>query len=157
MSERTVLMMSEQVNLFTIGFTQKKAEQFFETLIKAGVKRVIDTRLNNVSQLAGFAKKSDLQYFLQKIGGIEYIHILDLAPTKDILDAYKKKEISWDSYEQKFNQLITQRQIERKLSIDIIDKSCLLCSELKPHNCHRRLVAEYLQINLEKNIKIHHL
>ena len=151
------MMMNEQINLFTIGFTQKKAEQFFETLIKAGVKRVIDTRLNNVSQLAGFAKKPDLQYFLQKIGGIEYIHILDLAPTKDILDAYKKKEITWDSYEQKFNQLMTQRQIERKLSIDIIDKSCLLCSELKPHNCHRRLVAEYLQINLEKNIKIHHL
>ncbi|MTJ50410.1 DUF488 domain-containing protein [Dolichospermum sp. UHCC 0259] len=149
--------MNEQINLFTIGFTQKKAEQFFETLIKAGVKRVIDTRLNNVSQLAGFAKKPDLQYFLQKIGGIEYIHILDLAPTKDILDAYKKKEITWDSYEQKFNHLITQRQIEKKLSIDIIDKSCLLCSELKPHNCHRRLVAEYLQINLEKNIKIHHL
>jgi len=150
-------MMIKQVNLFTIGFTQKKAEQFFETLTKAGVKRVIDTRLNNISQLAGFAKKPDLQYFLQKIGGIEYIHILDLAPTKDILDAYKKKEITWDSYEQKFNQLMTQRQIERKLSIDIIDKSCLLCSELKPHNCHRRLVAEYLQINLEKNIKIHHL
>ncbi|MFY7798374.1 MAG: hypothetical protein AN487_01835 [Anabaena sp. CRKS33] len=149
--------MIKQVNLFTIGFTQKKAEQFFETLTKAGVKRVIDTRLNNVSQLAGFAKKPDLQYFLQKICGIEYIHILDLAPTKDILDAYKKKEITWDSYEQKFNQLMTQRQIERKLSIDIIDKSCLLCSELKPHNCHRRLVAEYLQINLEKNIKIHHL
>ena len=149
--------MSEQVDLFTIGFTQKKAEQFFETLIKSGVKRVIDTRLNNVSQLAGFAKKPDLAYFLQKIGGIEYIHILDLAPTKDILDAYKKKEITWDSYEQKFNQLMTQRQIERKLSIDIIDKSCLLCSELKPHNCHRRLVAEYLQNNLEKNIKIHHL
>jgi uncharacterized protein (DUF488 family) len=149
--------MSEQVDLFTIGFTQKKAEQFFETLIKSGVKRVIDTRLNNVSQLAGFAKKQDLQYFLQKISGIEYIHILDLAPTKDILDAYKKKEITWDSYEQKFNQLIRQRKIESKLSIDIIDKSCLLCSELKPHNCHRRLVAEYLQINLEKNIKIHHL
>jgi uncharacterized protein (DUF488 family) len=149
--------MSEQVDLFTIGFTQKKAEQFFETLIKSGVKRVIDTRLNNVSQLAGFAKKPDLAYFLQKIGGIEYIHILDLAPTKDILDAYKKKEITWDSYEQKFNQLITQRKIESKLSIDIIDKSCLLCSELKPHNCHRRLVAEYLQNNLEKNIKIHHL
>jgi len=151
------MIMSEQVDLFTIGFTQKKAEQFFETLIKSGVKRVIDTRLNNVSQLAGFAKKPDLAYFLQKIGGIEYIHILDLAPTKDILDAYKKKEITWDSYEQKFNQLIKQRKIESKLSIDIIDKSCLLCSELKPHNCHRRLVAEYLQNNLEKNIKIHHL
>ncbi|MTJ07004.1 DUF488 family protein [Anabaena sp. UHCC 0204] len=150
-------MKNKEVDLFTIGFTQKKAEQFFEILIKSGVKRVIDTRLNNVSQLAGFAKKSDLQYFLQKIGGIEYIHILDLAPTKDILDAYKKKEITWDSYEQKFNQLISQRQIEKKLSIDIIDKSCLLCSELKPHNCHRRLVAEYLQNNLETTIKIHHL
>ena len=108
--------MSEQVDLFTIGFTQKKAEQFFETLIKSGVKRVIDTRLNNVSQLAGFAKKPDLAYFLQKIGGIEYIHILDLAPTKDILDAYKKKEITWDSYEQKFNQLIKQRKIEKAFS-----------------------------------------
>lgn len=149
--------MSEEINLFTIGFTQKKAEQFFETLIKSGVKRVIDTRLNNVSQLAGFAKKQDLQYFLQKIGGIEYIHILDLAPTKDILDAYKKKEITWDIYAEKFNHLITQREIERKLSIDFIDQGCLLCSELKPHNCHRRLVAEYLQSKLDKSINIHHL
>ncbi len=152
---------NQEVNLFTIGFTQKKAEQFFETLIKSGVKRVIDTRLNNVSQLAGFAKKQDLQYFLRKIADIEYIHILDLAPTQDILDAYKKKQITWDVYEEKFNLLISQRQIEKKLSIDIIDKSCLLCSELKPHNCHRRLVAEYLQgkldSKLDKSIKIHHL
>ncbi|WP_353932920.1 DUF488 domain-containing protein [Okeanomitos corallinicola TIOX110] len=148
---------NQELDLFTIGFTQKKAEQFFETLIKSGVKRVIDTRLNNVSQLAGFAKKQDLQYFLQKIAGIEYIHILDLAPTKDILDAYKKKEITWDVYEERFNLLISQRQIEKKVSIDMIDKSCLLCSELKPHNCHRRLVAEYLQGKLDKHIKIHHL
>ncbi|MEA5578029.1 DUF488 domain-containing protein [Anabaena sp. UHCC 0451] len=149
--------MNKEIDLFTIGFTQKKADQFFETLIKSGVKRVIDTRLNNVSQLAGFAKKQDLEYFLRKIGEIEYIHILDLAPTQDILDAYKKKQITWDVYEEKFNHLISQRQIENKLSIDIIDKSCLLCSELKPHNCHRRLVAEYLQCKLDKSIKIHHL
>jgi uncharacterized protein (DUF488 family) len=108
--------MNKSLNLFTIGFTQKTAEQFFETLIKAGVKRVIDTRLNNVSQLAGFSKKPDLEYFLQKVCGIEYIHILDLAPTKNILDEYKQKRINWAIYEERFNQLITQRQIEKKVS-----------------------------------------
>ena len=83
--------MSSYVDLFTIGFTQKTAQKFFDTLVKSGVKRVIDTRLNNVSQLAGFTKKTDLEYFLKKIGNIEYIHILELAPTKDILDEYKRK------------------------------------------------------------------
>ncbi|MCC5615931.1 DUF488 domain-containing protein [Nostoc sp. CHAB 5836] len=149
--------MNKLVNLFTIGFTQKKAEQFFETLLKAGVRRVIDTRLNNVSQLAGFTKKNDLEYFLHKIGEIEYIHILELAPTKDILDEYKKKQINWATYEERFNQLITQRQIEKKVSSDFLDEGCLLCSEAKPHNCHRRLVAEYLQRKLDKTINIHHL
>ena len=149
--------MSRQVNLFTIGFTQKKAEQFFETLLKAGVKRVIDTRLNNASQLAGFTKKQDLEYLLRKIGGIEYIHVLDLAPTKDILDEYKKKQINWATYEERFNQLITQREIEKKVSSDLLDEGCLLCSEAKPHNCHRRLVAEYLQGKLNTTINIHHL
>ncbi|QSJ16726.1 DUF488 domain-containing protein [Nostoc sp. UHCC 0702] len=149
--------MSKQVNLFTIGFTQKKAEQFFETLLKAGVRRVIDTRLNNASQLAGFTKKQDLEYLLHKIGGIEYIHVLDLAPTKDILDEYKKKQINWATYEERFNQLITERQIEKKVSSDLLDEGCLLCSEAKPHNCHRRLVAEYLQGKLNTTINIHHL
>jgi uncharacterized protein (DUF488 family) len=149
--------MSKQVNLFTIGFTQKKAEQFFETLIKAGVKRVIDTRLNNVSQLAGFTKKNDLGYFLGKIAEIEYIHILDLAPTKDIMEEYKKKHINWTTYEKRFNQLITERQIEKKVNSDLLDEACLLCSEANPHNCHRRLVAEYLQSKLDTEIKIHHL
>lgn len=149
--------MNQLVNLFTIGFTQKKAEQFFETLLNAGVKRVIDTRLNNASQLAGFTKKQDLEYFLRKIGGIEYIHILDLAPTKDILDEYKKKQINWAIYEQRFNQLITERKIEKKVSLDLLNEGCLLCSEAKPHNCHRRLVAEYLQRKLDKTINIHHL
>jgi len=144
------------LNLFTIGFTQKNAEQFFETLIKSGVKRVIDTRLNNVSQLAGFAKRKDLEYFLRKIGNIEYIHCLDLAPTQDILDEYKKQKGDWDIYEQKFLQLIRDRQIEAKISPDILDGGCLLCSEAKPHNCHRRLVAEYLNQKWG-NININHL
>jgi uncharacterized protein (DUF488 family) len=149
--------MNEPVNLFTIGFTQKNAEQFFDTLLKIGVRCVIDTRLNNISQLAGFAKQKDLKYFLSKLGGIEYIHLLELAPTKDILDDYKKQRISWADYEGKFNHLIAERKIEDKISPELLDNGCLLCSEAKPHHCHRRLVAEYLQQKLDVVIKVHHL
>ncbi|MFM7795051.1 MAG: DUF488 family protein, partial [Microcystis panniformis] len=111
--------MNRTINLFTIGFTQKTAQKFFDDLQKAGVKRVIDTRLNNVSQLAGFSKKADLEYFLKVIGGIDYVHVLDLAPTQDILDEYKKKKVDWTIYEQKFRQLISSRSIETKVSPDV--------------------------------------
>ncbi|MEH1827129.1 MAG: DUF488 domain-containing protein [Nostoc sp.] len=148
--------MSNSVDLFTIGFTQKSAQKFFDTLIKVGVKHVIDTRLNNVSQLAGFTKKSDLEYFLQKIGNIKYSHIIELAPTKDILDEYKKNKGDWAIYEQKFLHLMGERKIENKLKPEILDGGCLLCSEAKPHNCHRRLVAEYLNLKWG-NVKICHL
>jgi len=150
-------MMSTPINLYTIGFTQKTAEQFFETLKTAGVKRIIDTRLNNVSQLAGFAKQKDLVYFLRTIGQIDYIHFLDFAPTKEILDAYKKKQITWQEYEQRFQALIAKRKIEMQVSPDLLEQSCLLCSEAKPHYCHRRLVAEYLQERLDLELHIHHL
>ncbi|WP_107667639.1 DUF488 family protein [Cyanothece sp. BG0011] len=148
--------MTKTINLSTIGFTQKTAQEFFELLKKANVKRVIDTRLNNVSQLAGFAKKKDLQYFLKEIADIDYIHLVDLAPTKDILDDYKKKKGEWSVYETKFRDLMVQRKIEKKLDPEIIEDSCLLCSEAKPHHCHRRLVAEYLN-NHWGNININHL
>jgi uncharacterized protein (DUF488 family) len=148
--------MSSYVDLFTIGFTQKTAQKFFDTLVKSGVKRVIDTRLNNVSQLAGFTKKTDLEYFLKKIGNIEYIHILELAPTKDILDEYKKNKCDWSVYEQKFLHLMTEREIEKKVRPELLDGGCLLCSEAKPHYCHRRLVAEYLSTKWG-NVKICHL
>ncbi len=148
--------MSKTINLSTIGFTQKTAQEFFKLLKEAKVKRVIDTRLNNVSQLAGFAKKKDLQYFLKEIANIDYIHLVDLAPTKDILDDYKKKKGEWSVYEKKFRDLITKREIEKKLDPKIIVDSCLLCSEAKPHHCHRRLVAEYLS-NHWGNINIVHL
>lgn len=148
--------MSRLVNLFTIGFTQKSAQNFFDILSNAGVKRIIDTRLNNVSQLAGFTKRSDLEYFLRKIGDIEYVHILDLAPTKDILDTYKKKQGDWENYERQFLKLMSDRQIEKRVSPEILDGGCLLCSEAKPHHCHRRLVAEYLNSKLT-NVNICHL
>ena len=148
--------MKKSINLFTIGFTKKTAQEFFTLLSDAGVKKVIDTRLNNVSQLAGFAKRKDLAYFLKEIANIDYIHLLDLAPTKDILDNYKKKKSDWETYEKSFLDLMRKRQIEKKISPEILDDSCLLCSEAKPHNCHRRLVAEYLQNKLG-NISISHL
>ena len=133
------------MKLFTIGFTKKTAEIFFGKLCDAGVKRVIDIRLNNVSQLAGFAKKDDLSYFLKTICAIEYVHVPELAPTQDILDGYKKHKGDWEVYEKKFMELMIKRAIENKLSRELFDNACLLCTEDKPHHCHRRLVAEYLQ------------
>lgn len=144
------------MKIFTIGFTNKKAERFFEKLRQAGVKRVVDVRLNNVSQLAGFSKKDDLQYFLRAIAGIDYVHIADLAPTKELLDAYKKYKGDWAVYEKEFLDLMERRRVEDSLAKDIIDQGCLLCSEDKPHYCHRRLVAEYLQRHWE-GVTIDHL
>ena len=144
------------MNLFTIGFTKKSAEQFFGKMADAGVRRLIDVRLNNRSQLAGFAKKDDLKFFLLAIAGIEYVHLPLLAPEKEMLDAYKKNGDSWETYEKRFLDLIADRMIETELSPDLFEASCLLCSEHKPQHCHRRLVAEYLQ---EKwgDIDIEHL
>lgn len=144
------------MKIFTIGFTNKKAERFFEKLLKADVKRVVDVRLNNVSQLAGFSKKDDLQYFLRAIAGIEYVHIPDLAPTKELLDAYRKHKGDWNVYEKEFLDLMQRRHIENTVARDIVDQDCLLCSEDKPHHCHRRLVAEYLQRHWE-GVTIEHL
>lgn len=144
------------IQLFTIGFTKKSAERFFTELQRAGVKRLIDVRLNNSSQLAGFAKKDDLAYFLRAICGIEYIHLPELAPTADLLDAYKKHKGDWAVYEHAFLELIAARCIEDTVSRELIDRGCLLCSEDKPEHCHRRLVAEYLDRKWG-NIAIRHL
>lgn len=144
------------MKLFTIGFTKKSAESFFETLRNSGAKRVVDVRLNNVSQLAGFAKKKDLAYFLERICGIEYVHLTILAPTQQMLDGYKKQRGVWQDYAKQFLDLMKERQIEKKVSQDVIEDGCLLCSEDKPHHCHRKLVAEYLKLNWG-NIDIKHL
>lgn len=133
------------LKLFTIGFTKTTAESFFSRLSQAGVKKVIDIRLNNASQLAGFAKKTDLIYFLKTICGIDYEHRLELAPTKEILDEYKKNRGNWVAYEKQFMELMAERKIEETFSRDELNEACLLCSEDKPKECHRRLVAEYLK------------
>ena len=144
------------IKIYTMGFTKKNAEQFFSKLKEANVKSLIDTRLNNASQLAGFTKKDDLRYFLSKILNVEYIYAPSLAPTKEILDAYKKHSGSWDIYENKFNDLISIRKIEDKFDPKMLDGACLLCSEATPHHCHRRLVAEYLRDHWG-NVEIIHL
>ena len=144
------------MKLFTIGFTNKTAERFFGSLRQAGVKRVVDVRLNNISQLAGFSKKADLKYFLQAIAGIDYIHVPELAPTKGLLDAYKKNKGDWSVYEAEFLNLMERRHIETSIAKELIDQGCLLCSEDKPHHCHRRLVAEYLQRHWS-DVSIDHL
>lgn len=132
------------MRVYTIGFTKISASDFFELLRESGAKRLVDVRLNNVSQLAGFAKRDDLEYFLQKLCRIKYIHLPELAPTKEMLDAYRNDHRDWDIYEREFIDLMTQRRIEKMGIKRIISNSCLLCSEDKPDNCHRRLVAEYL-------------
>ena len=137
--------MEREMKLFTIGFTRKSAETFFTHLKASGVRRLIDTRLNNRSQLAGFAKKTDLQYFLREIGQIDYLHLPQLAPTQDILDAYKKQKGAWETYEQSFRALMAARKIEEEFTPELFENACLLCSEHQPDHCHRRLVAEYLR------------
>jgi len=135
----------QKINIHTIGFTKKTAEHFFNGLKENGVIRVIDTRLNNNSQLSGFAKARDLEFFLKKICDIDYVYRSELAPTKKILDDYKDRKIEWEQYAKEYLNLMEQRLISSRLSIDEVHGGCLLCSEDKPHHCHRRLLAEYLK------------
>jgi uncharacterized protein (DUF488 family) len=123
------------MKIFTIGFTKKSAEQFFRLLKQEGLTKVVDTRLNNVSQLAGFTKRDDLKFFLKEVLGIEYFHMSMLAPTKDILDEYKKNGGDWSTYERKFVDLVKNRKIESKIEREALSGACLLCSEPTPHHC----------------------
>ena len=145
------------MEIYSIGFTQTSASQFFGTLKTHRIERLLDVRLNNTSQLAGFAKASDLPYFLREICAADYQHEPLLAPTQDILDAFKKQKGSWDVYEQAFLALMRSRQIESQLSKDsFLKKTVLLCSEATPEHCHRRLVLEYLQTHWD-GVTMRHL
>jgi len=145
-----------RVGLFTIGFTKKSAETFFGQIAKAGAQKIIDVRLSNASQLAGFSKKNDLIYFLKTICGCGYRHETLLAPTKQILEAYKKKTIGWTDYENQFNDLLRARKAHKLVSPSELHRVCFLCSEPAPDNCHRRLVAEYFRDHFD-SISITHL
>lgn len=145
-----------ELQIYTIGFTRKSAEAFFSLLQTAGVRKVVDVRLNNNSQLAGYSKRDDLAFFLRSILQCDYEHRPLWAPTAEILKAYKNGEMDWDGYEQDFNALLAQRGIEHGIVAQDLDRVCLLCSEAEAAQCHRRLVAEYLQARLDK-LAIRHL
>jgi uncharacterized protein (DUF488 family) len=134
------------MEIYTIGFTKRSARDFFETIKSRGIRRLLDVRLNNSSQLAGFSKKDDLQYFLRAICDAAYLHDPLLAPTSDLLDGYKKtKSSTWDEYARAFLELMEARKVEEHLQpVDFQVRTVLLCSEFEPQHCHRRLVLEYL-------------
>ncbi|MFC0134564.1 hypothetical protein CR105_25070 [Massilia eurypsychrophila] len=132
------------MKIFTIGFTRTSAEDFLTRLKQSKAQRLVDVRLNNVSQLAGFAKRDDLRYFARQLCGIGYQHEVELAPTAPMLADYRAGHAAWDSYATSFLQLMAQRRIEQ-IDRDELAGACLLCSEDEPHHCHRRLVAEYLR------------
>ncbi|MEY3241786.1 MAG: hypothetical protein RIR11_3225 [Bacteroidota bacterium] len=144
------------IKLYTIGFTNKSAEQFFHLLKENKVEKLIDTRINNVSQLSAFAKGSDLAYFAKEIGNIDYEHQIDLAPTKGLLADYRDKKITWEEYEIIYLNLLDSRKIAQKINIEHLHQNCLLCSEHTPEKCHRRLLAEYLK-QVRNDIDIVHL
>ena len=134
------------MKLYTIGFTKKDARRFFETLRAAGVRKIVDVRLNNTSQLAGFTKKDDLAYFAESVCGASYHHLPSLAPTQAILDALKKERGAWEDYEARFDALMRERGAVAKLDRAFFEEPCcLLCSEATPEHCHRRLVAEAMK------------
>jgi uncharacterized protein (DUF488 family) len=144
------------IKLFTIGFTGKSAENFFNLLRNNDVKKIVDTRINNVSQLAGFAKAPDLKFFANEIGKMSYDHNIDFAPTKELLSGYRNKKISWQEYEIEYLNLLDMRNVAQKTNIDVLHENCLLCSEHTPEKCHRRLLAEYLK-HVRNDIEIIHL
>ncbi|MGN0732022.1 MAG: DUF488 family protein [Treponema sp.] len=145
------------LNLYTIGYTEKTAEYFFSKLKSTSAKKIIDVRLNNISQLAGFTKKSDLAFFLKNILNWEYFYYPELAPTKDILDDYKHKKITWKDYEARYLELLQKRRVEKVIAKEFLADSVLLCSEKSPECCHRRLAAEYLNRKFDNCFSIMHL
>lgn len=145
------------MDIYTIGFTKKSAKEFFSILRDNKVIKVYDIRLNNSNQLAGFSKGRDLEFFLSSISNIEYSHEVMFAPTKEILDNYKKKNITWDEYEKLYIKLLEERSIYKYIEEKNILREgiCFLCSEPTEKECHRRLLVEYL--SKKYNIVIKHL
>ena len=134
------------MEIYTIGFTKKSAAEFFETLKRAGIRRLIDVRLKNSAQLAGFTKRDDLAYFLREICDADYRHEPLLAPTPEMLERYRKRRASWDEYERQFLRLMEQRRIDEILDPALFAiPTVLLCSEPTAERCHRRLVVEFLR------------
>ncbi len=135
------------MKIYTIGYTKKSAAEFFGLLERHGVERVVDVRLKNTSQLAGFTKKDDLEYFLRRLLGIEYCHLDFLAPTAELMKTYRDSGQDWELYVDGFSKLLEERDVLNRLERGFFSEKqcCLLCSEPDAEHCHRRLIAEHLQ------------
>lgn len=144
------------IKLYTIGFTKKNAEKFFGLLKSNEVNKIVDTRINNTSQLSGFAKGNDLKFFAKELNDMNYQHNLDFAPTKEILSKYRKGDMTWEKYEKEYLDLLDFRKVSKKVDIKKLHKNCLLCSEHTAEKCHRRLLAEYFQ-EVNSDVEIIHL
>jgi len=149
-------MNDKKIQLFTIGFTGKSAEDFFGKIKQANVKKIIDTRLWATSQLAAFARKKDLPFFLKQLCDVAYEYSEICAPTQDILKAYKEEKITWAEYECEYKALINTRDLEEHFRPQDMEGACLLCACKDESKCHRRLLAEFFQ---EKwpNVQVTHL
>jgi uncharacterized protein (DUF488 family) len=151
--------MGERVTLCTIGFAKKSLRKFIGLLQDAGVTKVIDIRLHNTSQLAGYAKRDDLEFILETFG-IAYEHVPELAPTEELMKSYKKGSTDWETYTVALKELLNQRDAARlwlppsRVFDDGVN--CLLCAEDSPKRCHRRLVAEHFAA-LFPDIEVRHL
>lgn len=143
------------MNLYTIGSSGKSAQIFFGCLKESGIERVIDVRLRPSGQLAGFAKKNDLKFFLKEIIDCDYVYLPNLAPTDEILTLYRKTK-DWGKFVSEFTLLMAERNIPRVLDKALFEDACLLCSEEKPRYCHRSLIAEILSANWA-DVTVHHL
>lgn len=145
------------MKIYTIGFTRKSASEFFELLKAESIEQLIDVRLNNTSQLAGFSKCHDLEYFLKTICRASYRHELLLAPTQELLDEYKKSHGGWENYQKQFASLLSSRSVEKKISKALFEvRTVLLCSEVEAEHCHRKVVVDYLASKWG-NVQAHHL
>ena len=150
-------IINNMITLYTIGFTKKSAEQFFGLLKTNNVKQLIDVRISNTSQLAGFAKGKDLEFFVKEICHIPYKHITEFAPSKELLDKWHKKEVNWEEYETIYLSLLKERDIIKNYGVKAFDGACFLCSEETPEMCHRRLLAEYMKAHATDDVEIIHL
>ena len=145
------------MNIYTIGFTKKTAREFFEKLQGADAKYLLDTRLNNTSQLAGFSKRKDLEYFVENLTDMEYLELPILAPTSEILKQYRS-DGDWQAYEVEYNGMLIERDVAREIDASLFaDGAVLLCSEPTAEKCHRRLAAEFLRREVLGEASIVHL
>ena len=145
------------MTIYTIGFTKKTAQEFFEKLQGADAKYLLDTRLNNRSQLAGFTKKGNIEYFVEKLTGLTYVEVPMLAPTSEILKEYRG-DGDWEAYEGKYGQMLAERGVAKAIDVSLFDDGAvLLCSEPTAEKCHRRLAAEFLQREVLVDSTIVHL